>query len=138
MARAGASGFEVRRELFTNDTDARPDALAPLGERIRAHGLWVVYSTPATLFRDDGALDRDALRLATDEAAALGARIVKLQLGGTERGVATDGVTLDRLMSGIASSAARVAVENGQLKLGGSIGAFEALFEALPPHSALR
>lgn len=136
-ARAGANGFEVRRELFASDADAHPDALAQLGERIRAQGLWAVYSTPATLFRDDGALDPDALRLALDEAAALGARIVKLQLGGTERAVATDAATLDRLMTAVAASKAQVVVENGQLKAGGTIGAFEALFAALPAKSGL-
>jgi sugar phosphate isomerase/epimerase len=136
-ARAGAEGFEVRRELFARDSDAQPEALARLGEQIRASGLWAVHSTPATLFRDDGALDTDALRLAIDEAAALGARIVKLQLGGTESAVATDAVTLDRLMSGVAASKARVVVENGQLKAGGTIGAFEKLFAALPARSGL-
>lgn len=136
-ARAGADGFEVRRELFADETDAQPEALAQLGAHIRAQGAWAVYSTPATLFRDDGALDSDALRLGIDEAAALGARIVKLQLGGTETAVATDAVTLDRLMSGIAASKARVVVENGQLKAGGTIGAFEALFAALPEASGL-
>ncbi|SAK87575.1 xylose isomerase domain-containing protein [Caballeronia catudaia] len=136
-ARAGADGFEVRRELLADEADARPEALAQLGSQIRAHGLWAVYSTPATLFRDDGSLDIAALRLAIDEAAALGARIVKLQLGGTESSVATDPATLDRLMTGVAASKARVVVENGQLKAGGTIGAFEALFAALPEASGL-
>ncbi|WP_250513222.1 TIM barrel protein [Caballeronia sp. INDeC2] len=136
-ARASADGFEVRRELFASDADARPEALAQLGERIRALGLWAVYSTPATLFHDDGSLDREALGLAIDEASALNARIVKLQLGGTARGVATDPVTLECLMTGIAASKARVVVENGQLKAGGTIEAFEALFAALPQQSGL-
>ncbi|WP_321798585.1 sugar phosphate isomerase/epimerase family protein [Caballeronia sp. J97] len=136
-ARAGADGFEVRRELFASEADAQPEALAQLGERIRAQGVWSVYSTPATLFRDDGSLDLDALRLAIDEAAALEARIVKLQLGGTEHGVATDVATLDRMLTGIAASKARVVVENGQLKAGGTIAAFEALFTALPANSGL-
>ncbi|SAK94647.1 xylose isomerase domain-containing protein [Caballeronia hypogeia] len=131
-ARAGANGFEVRRELFASDDDSQPAALARLGERIRAQGLWAVYSTPATLFRDDGALDMDALRLAIDEAAALGAHIVKLQLGGMHSGVATDAATLDRLITGVAASKARVVVENGQLQAGGTIDAFETLFAALP------
>lgn len=136
-AKAGAHGFEVRRELFASDADVQPSALARLGERIRARALWAVYSTPACLFRDDGALDSDALALAINEAAALGARLVKLQLGGTERAVKTDGVTLDRLLSGVATSRARVVVENGQLKAGGTIGAFETLFAALPRQSGL-
>ncbi|WP_087049554.1 sugar phosphate isomerase/epimerase family protein [Caballeronia ptereochthonis] len=136
-AGAGASGFEVRRELFLSDSETQSEALAQLGERIRAQGSWAVYSTPATLFRDDGSLDPDALGLAIDEATALGARIVKLQLGGTETGVATDAATLDRLMTAIAASRAKVVVENGQLKAGGTIGAFEAFFAALPGNSGL-
>lgn len=46
----------------------------------------------------------------------LGARIVTLQLGGTESHVATDAATLDRLITTIATSKARVVVENGQLR----------------------
>jgi sugar phosphate isomerase/epimerase len=136
-ARAGADGFEVRRELLAAEADAHPDALALLGERIRAAGLFAVYSTPATLFRDDGSLDRMALSLAIDEAHAMNARIVKLQLGGSETGVATDAATLDHLLSAAGASRARVVIENGQLKAGGTIAAFEALFTALPPNSGI-
>lgn len=136
-ALAGADGFEVRRELFADDADTHLDALARLGERIHAAGLWSVHSTPATLFRADGSLDRNALTLAIDEAHALGARIVKLQLGGLEGSVATDAATIDCMMNAIAGSHARVVVENGQMKAGGLPAAFEALFAALPAASGL-
>jgi sugar phosphate isomerase/epimerase len=136
-ARAGADGFEVRRELFAQEFDAQSDALASLGERIRTAGLWSVYSTPATLFRDDGTLDRAALSLAIDEAAALNARIVKLQLGGSESGIVVDASALDHLLSAAGASRARIVVENGQLVAGGNIGAFETLFHALPPESGI-
>ncbi|SAL49319.1 xylose isomerase domain-containing protein [Caballeronia humi] len=131
-ARAGANGFEVRRELFADDADAAPDALRQLGDAIRALGLWAVFSAPATLFADDGALDLGALDLALDEAAALNARIVKLQLGGTSTGIATDAVTLDHALTAISKSGAQVVVENGQLRAGGTIDAFASLFSALP------
>jgi sugar phosphate isomerase/epimerase len=134
-ARAGAAGFEVRRELFAREAQAAPDVLRRLGEQIAALGLWPVYSTPATLFAADGALDLAALKRAIDEAAALGARIVKLQLGGTEHGTATDAATLDRALSAMSGSRARVVVENGQSRAGGTIGAFAALFDALPKDS---
>lgn len=136
-ALAGADGFEVRRELFAEEADAQPDALARLGERIRSAGLWAVHSTPATLFRADGSLDTDALMLAIEEANALGARIVKLQLGGGEGGVATDPAAMDRITHAIADSRARVVVENGQSKAGGLPDAFEMLFAALPADSGL-
>lgn len=135
-AKAGAAGFEVRRELFADDTQAQPDSLHELGEQIRAAGIWPVYSTPATLFDDTGALDESAMTQTLAEAAALGAHIVKFQLGGSENeGTATDSATLDRLIAGIRDSKARVVVENGQLKAGGTIDAFSALFEALETRS---
>jgi sugar phosphate isomerase/epimerase len=56
--------------------------LRSLGEAIDGLGMWSVYSTPATLYTATGALDELALRLAVEEARALGARFVKLQLGG--------------------------------------------------------
>src|ERR1700736_4527797 len=55
-AKAGAAGFEVRRELFSDETQSQPASLYELGHRIRAAGIWPVYSTPATLFDDTGAL----------------------------------------------------------------------------------
>ncbi|WP_438392953.1 sugar phosphate isomerase/epimerase family protein [Caballeronia sp. DA-9] len=133
-AKVGAAGFEVRRELFADDTQSQPDSLRELGDKIRAAGMWPVYSTPATLFDDQGALDEPAMTLTLAEADALGARIVKFQLGGSPvTGTATDESTLDRLIAGVAGSKSKVVVENGQLKAGGTIDAFAALFEALKP-----
>jgi sugar phosphate isomerase/epimerase len=135
-ARAGAAGFEVRRELFADNTQSQPDSLRELGDKIRAAGIWPVYSTPATLFDDHGALDETAMTQTLAEADALGARIVKFQLGGSATtGTATAADTLERLIAGIADSKAKVVVENGQLKAGGTIDAFAALFEALKPRT---
>lgn len=136
-AASGAAGFEVRRELFVDETQARPDALRELGEHIRAAGIWTVFSTPATLFDNTGSLDEAALNQGIAEADALGARIVKFQLGGTETGTATDDATLKRLIAGVNQSHAKVMVENGQLKAGGTIDAFSRLFNALAdtPHA---
>lgn len=135
-AKAGAAGFEVRRELFADDSQSQPDPLRDLGDKIRAAGIWPVYSTPATLFDDQGALDETAMTQTLAEADALGARIVKFQLGGSATtGTATDANTLDRLIAGIAESKAKVVVENGQLRAGGTIDAFAALFDALKPRS---
>ncbi|MGS0892082.1 sugar phosphate isomerase/epimerase [Burkholderia stagnalis] len=125
-AAAGAAGFEVRRELFASDADAAPGALAALGAQLAAHGLWPVYSTPATLYTDAGALDADALRDALVEADALGARFVKFQLGGFAGDAhAADLVALSR------GARARVVVENGQLPVGGALAQFRGLFDAL-------
>jgi sugar phosphate isomerase/epimerase len=128
---AGAAGFEVRRELFGSDAEVRPEALAHLGRAIATHHMWAVYSVPDALYHDDGTLDDAALRAALAQADALGARFVKLQLGGFAG--RAHGVDLRRATSG---AAARVLVENGQLPAGGSLGQFVGLFEALAREQA--
>ncbi|MGU7774950.1 sugar phosphate isomerase/epimerase [Burkholderia sp. MR1-5-21] len=132
-ALAGAAGFEIRRELFASEADAAHDALAALGAHIAAHGLWSVYSTPAALYTDAGALDADALRDTLAEADALGARFVKFQLGGFAGDAhAADIVALSQ------QARARVVVENGQLPVGGSLAQFRGLFAALDAAGAAR
>ncbi|MEI5997819.1 TIM barrel protein [Paraburkholderia bengalensis] len=125
-AQAGAAGFEVRRELFALDAQASPEALRALGADIAARGMWSVYSTPAELYAADGALDEPALREALIEATALGARFVKLQLGGFAG--RTERHALAACMKGVA---ARLVVENGQMARGGSLEQFDGLFSAL-------
>lgn len=124
--RAGAAGFEVRRELFAEEADAAPQRLRELGESLAGLGLWAVFSTPASLYTSDGQLDAAALRLALDEATALGARFVKLQLGGFAGDAA--GAAIAEQMEG---ADVRLVVENGQLAEGGSLAQFTGLFDAL-------
>ncbi|WP_321961552.1 TIM barrel protein [Paraburkholderia sp. J7] len=138
--RAGAQAFEVRRELM-HDADAQPDALRALGTALADEGLWRVWSTPDALYGDDGALDEAALSSALAAGRALGARFVKLQLGGfageacaarlasllEELGARTGG-TDDRAQAG---HGPRVVVENGQLEQGGKLDQFISLFNAL-------
>lgn len=124
--RAGAAGFEVRRELFAEAADATPRHLRSLGQQIAELGLWSVYSTPASLYTADGTLDTDALCVSIDEASALGARLLKLQLGGFGAN-ADAAVIADHLRC----TDLRLVVENGQLAQGGSLAQFVGLFDAL-------
>lgn len=132
--RAGASAFEVRRELMDEDA-AEPVALQALGTAIARARLWSVWSTPDTLYDVQGRFDEAALRHAIACGRALGARFVKLQLGG----FAGDACAA-RLCAVLAEAGdgPRVVVENGQLKEGGSLAQFAALFGALAhaPRSA--
>ena len=125
-ALAGASGFEVRRELFAIEAEATPEALRALGESVAAQRMWSVYSTPAELYTPEGALDEPVLRQALIEATALGARFVKLQLGGFAGRAQVE--TIANCMKGVS---ARLVVENGQMARGGSLDQFEALFNAI-------
>jgi sugar phosphate isomerase/epimerase len=133
---AGATAFEVRRELM-HDADAQPGALRALGTALAAADLWPVWSTPDTLYADDGALNEAELRLAVESGRALGARFVKLQLGGFagEAHLARLAAVLEELgvkgTDNAAPNAPRVVVENGQLEQGGKLAQFTALFRAL-------
>ncbi len=101
-------GSKCAANCSSDETQAQPDSLRALGKQIRAAGVWPVYSTPATLFDETGALDEAAMTQTLAEAEALGARIVKFQLGGSATtGTATDAHTLDRLVAGIAESKAQ-------------------------------
>ncbi|TDV20996.1 TIM barrel protein [Paraburkholderia caballeronis] len=127
--RAGAAAFEVRRELMA-DADVNNDALAALGARIAGAGLWPVWSTPDTLYRDDGALDEAALRAALDHGRALGARFAKLQLGAFAGDAHAAQLAAVLAQTG-GDGRLRVVVENGQLAQGGTLAQFVALFRAL-------
>jgi sugar phosphate isomerase/epimerase len=129
---AGACAFEVRRELM-HDADAQPDALRALGTALATAELWPVWSTPDTLYADDGALNEAELRRAIECGRALGARFVKLQLGGFsgEAHVARLAAILEEIGLKGDTSAPRVVVENGQLEQGGKLAQFIALFRAL-------
>lgn len=128
-AKSGASAFEVRRELFASDAEASAEALGALGNTIRESGMWAVYSTPDTLYDASGALDEPALRAALAESAALGARFVKLQLGG----FAADNAhaAANDIAACVRDAKPRLVVENGQLKEGGLVEQFVHLFDAL-------
>lgn len=127
-ARAGAHGFEVRRELFADEADAALPSLRALGEVLSGLQLWSVYSTPAALYTPDGALDSVALRLAVEEADALDARLLKFQLGGFRPDSAADGARIAACLGG---TGVRLLVENGQLEEGGALTQFTGLFDAL-------
>jgi len=128
-AEAGASAFEVRRELFASEAEAAPEALRALGDATRALGMWPVYSTPDALYTADGTLDEAAIRTALAEGAALGARFVKLQLGGFAADASyAAGAEISACVRG---AKARLVVENGQLKAGGQVAQFARLFDLL-------
>jgi sugar phosphate isomerase/epimerase len=127
-AQSGAAAFEVRRELMD---EASPAALRVLGAAIAAAGLWPVWSTPDTLYDAHGTLDEAALRDAIECGCLLGARFVKLQLGGFASDPQIERLNAVLAEAGQAASALRVVVENGQLEAGGSLAQFVALFRAL-------
>jgi sugar phosphate isomerase/epimerase len=131
---AGACAFELRRELM-GSADAQPEALHALGTALAREGLWPVWSTPDTLYNEDGVLDEAALREALVCGRALGARFVKLQLGGFAGDAQVARLAAVLAEFNVAGAEAvempRVVVENGQLEQGGKLSQFIGLFRAL-------
>lgn len=81
IARAGADGVEIRREMFT---DSELNALPELAAAIDSQGLLACYSAPEPLFLDDGSLNPHLPAL-LQEARTLNALWLKVSLGHFER-----------------------------------------------------
>lgn len=119
-ARAGADGVEVRGELLVDgDTElsAIADAAGPLQR---------VYSSPAGLWTEAGALDRDALDHGLAAAARLGAMRLKMSIGGWTPASADSLATLrDRLEH----AGVELLIENDQTARAGTLAALRRFFD---------
>jgi sugar phosphate isomerase/epimerase len=128
---AGASGAEIRRELFVGDD--RP--LAALRAAAKARGLRLFYSAPFELFRADSSLALDELAGLLQEAETLGSEVLKIAVGHHAPGAA-----LERLRTLVTGTSTTVLIENDQTAHGGRyapIAAFmaECARDRLPIHA---
>jgi sugar phosphate isomerase/epimerase len=110
IAAAGATGAEIRRELF----DGPYCPLHSLRKAATDLGLRLRYSAPFELFRFDGTLALDDLAELVAEAETLGAEALKICLGHYAGGIA-----LDELRRLVDRSFAKILVENDQTSYGG-------------------
>lgn len=120
-ARAGADGIEVRGELL-RDAETELPALAET-----AAALQRVYSSPEGLWRDDGALDRDALERALAATALLRAPRLKMSIGGFG---AASAATLPALRDRLADAPCELVIENDQTPSAGTLDALVSFFDA--------
>lgn len=77
IAKAGASGVEVRRELFSENDSS----LKELRILIEKEKLISVYSVPLPICKDDGELNEVDIKSAVKEAIELGSKFIKFSLG---------------------------------------------------------
>lgn len=119
---AGADGVEVRGELLV-DAAAELPAIADA-----VPGLQRVYSSPEGLWTDDGALDCAALERALAAAHALGARRLKMSIGGWRT---TSAATLPELHQRLAGADVELVIENDQTLSAGTLTALAAFFGAV-------
>lgn len=118
---AGADGVEVRGELLA-DAAAELPALARLAA---GNGLDLVYSSPEGLWREDGSFDRGAFDRAGEAAAVVGARRVKMAIGGFR---ASSSVAA--LQDALAAGGVELLVENDQTAAAGTLPALQRFFAA--------
>ena len=118
---AGADGVEVRSELLLDAARELP-ALAKL---VAAHGKRVVYSCADGLWSTDGRLDQRALEDALTAAHALGARQLKMSIGGFDCGSHT---SLCHLHQQLQSADVELLIENDQTDMAGTLSALQYFF----------
>jgi len=109
IAKAGADGVEIRRELFT---PAELQALPELASAIESAGLLTCYSAPEPLFMSDGALNPQLPAL-LQEAKTLHALWLKVSLGHF-----SDTKLFNTLRDWLESSGMKLVVENDQTTCG--------------------
>jgi len=121
-AEAGADGVEVRGDLLHDapheDLHKELALLAPFTG---------VYSEPLGLWTAEGDLDGGALQRGFVRAAALGAPVLKMSIGGfrIERRDSINDLAI--LLKG---AKAELLIENDQSETGGTLGALQDFFQA--------
>ncbi|MBV9659366.1 MAG: sugar phosphate isomerase/epimerase [Verrucomicrobia bacterium] len=123
VAGAGADGIEIRRELLVETRDL--PRLPALGDAIKTHGLFAVYSAPIELFAANRELNLAEVERVFAEAAQLHAHLVKLPLGHFGGGLEALHTFLKRH-----ADAGRLLVENDQTAYGGTLAPVRAFFSA--------
>jgi len=109
IARAGADGVEIRRELLSDQELAH---LSSLAFAIEIHHLQACYSAPEPLCLQDGSLN-PRLPALLEEARTLKALWLKLSLGHFH-----DEAVLSALRDKLATGGVRLVVENDQTECG--------------------
>jgi sugar phosphate isomerase/epimerase len=115
---AGADSVEVRGEML-RDAEAELPAL---------RGLASVFSSPEGLWAESGALDGDALLRGISSATRLGAKRLKMAIGGFR--VASSQGSLRELDALLADTGIELLIENDQTERAGTLPALQAFFEA--------
>lgn len=122
VARAGATGIEIRQELLTS----LDPPLANLRETIAEQGLFSIYSIPLELWHADGTLAEEALRQAQADAMTLGAHFLKVALGHFH-----ESCPISKLAALLSDSGPRLLIENDQTLQGGYIDPLTSFFLAV-------
>lgn len=118
IAKAGVDGVEVRKELFSK----KDISLTELRRLIEEKKLISVYSVPLTIWKHNGELNEEHIKLAVKEAMELGARFVKFSLGEFNSDISSITQLKKILIElDIEKHDLQITVENDQTKCGGNV-----------------
>ena len=118
IEQSGASGVEIRRELFSAPELSQ---LPALSAAIKQHGLTAYYSVPEPLFTTAGTINPN-LPVFFAEAGTLNARLLKFSVG-----YPAGNLPAEQLAEKLAASPVPVTVENDQTD-GGTLAAMREFF----------
>lgn len=118
IAKAGVKGVEVRKELFSE----KDISLTELRKLIEGKKLISVYSVPLAIWKHNGELNEEYIKLAVKEAVELGAKSVKFSLGEFNSTISPIKDLKKILIElDIEKHDLQITVENDQTKCGGSV-----------------
>ncbi len=126
---AGADGVEVRSELLV-DAAAELPAIA---RAVHQAGKRVVYSCAEPLWSGDGELATGTLQTALEMAAQLGARRLKMSIGGFGAASHPSLAALGQLLAGHTHQV-ELLIENDQSPAAGTLAALQDFFAASHAH----
>jgi sugar phosphate isomerase/epimerase len=124
---AGADGIEVRSELMLD----APNELPALAKLVATHGKRSVYSCADGLWTPEGTLNLRALQNALAAAHTLGARQLKMSIGGFGR---SSHASLRPLHQQLQSANLELLIENDQTDTAGTLAALHYFFECAQAH----
>ncbi|WML54838.1 hypothetical protein RCG17_09700 [Neobacillus sp. PS3-12] len=125
IAKAGAYGVEVRRELLPENEKVQQ--LTQIKKEIARFGLFTVYSAPIELWKEDHQLNIEMLTTVFEEALTLRAGWLKVSLGHFQK----DQSNLIDLFNFLKQQTEiQLLVENDQTLYGGNIQNLKTFFES--------
>lgn len=109
-------GFEVRSELFNEDTTKRKEEFGKIKELLTDRGLDLYVSYPVSFFENNGV--NPVVRSLIEEAAEYGCEFVKFNIGNIDDIVNVTKAKIDELLTGLD---VKVNIENDQTPENGNL-----------------
>lgn len=128
---SGAYGVELRQELFTSQSPP----LEWLKMKLEQASLFTVFSSPAPLWKKNGAFNQEAIEKVYYEAHLVRASWIKVSLGHYQADFSDMAPLIEFLEEDRHGSPVQLLVENDQTPYGGEIRPLKLFFEQVSRQS---